>query len=301
MNNELELQPQQMVPLTANEVRAQVNRIQEVMKSVMQENQHYGKIPGAGDKPTLLKAGAEKLMMTFRLAPEVEVEPIFLSDGIGYRVKVNLKTMDGRFVGSGVGECSSLEEKYKWREVVCQQEWDETAPDQRRSKWKKGYKNNPPFSVKQIRTNPSDLANTILKMAKKRALVDATLTTLGASDIFTQDIEDMDPSQFGNRSQATASTPPSPPPASSERKEPPRKSDGTGTISEPQQKRLFAMAKEHEVSLDDVKTFLEENFQIHSTKEVKREHYDDIIRWIELGGYLRTEEADTYPEPGSEG
>jgi len=93
----------------------------------------------------------------------------------------------------------------------------------------------------------------------------------------------------------------SPPPASSERREPPRKSEGAGTISEPQQKRLFAMAKEHKVSLDDVKTFLGENFQIHSTKEIKREHYDDIIRWIELGGYLRTEESDTYPEPGSEG
>lgn len=295
MNNELELQPQQMAPWTANEVRAQVNRIQEIMKSVMQENTHFGKIPGAGDKPTLLKAGAEKLMLTFRLAPEVEVEPTFLSDGIGYRVKVNLKTIDGRFVGSGVGECSSLEEKYKWREVVCQEEWDETAPDQRRTKWKKGAYGKASFSVRQVRTNPSDLANTILKMAKKRALVDATLTTLGASDIFTQDIEDMDPSQFGNRSQASASPPPSPPPASSER---------TGRISEPQQKRLFAMSREHGISLDDMKTFLNENFNIASTKEIKREHYDDIIRWIEQGGSFKTGEdegSDGYPEPGSEG
>jgi hypothetical protein len=37
------------------------------------------------------------------------------------------------------------------------------------------------------------MANTVLKMAKKRALVDAVLTVLGASDIFTQDIEDMEP------------------------------------------------------------------------------------------------------------
>lgn len=296
MSNELELQSQQTVPLTANEVRAQVNRIQEVMKGVMQEGQHFGKIPGAGDKPTLLKAGAEKLMMTFRLAPEVEVEPLFLADAIGYRVKVNLKTMDGRFVGSGVGECSSLEEKYKWREVICQQEWDETPPDQRRMKWKKGYGEKPPFSIRQVRTNPADQANTILKMAKKRALVDATLTTLGASDIFTQDIEDMDPSQFGNRHQAS-----SPPPAS-EKKEPPRKSENAGTISEPQQKRLFAMAKEHGVSLDDVKTFLDENFQIKSTKEIKREHYDSVIGWIERGGYITSpEDSDMYPEPGSEG
>jgi len=54
--------------LTAKEVRAQVNLVQEVMKAVMQNGTHYGKIPGCGDKPTLLKPGAEKLASTFRLA-----------------------------------------------------------------------------------------------------------------------------------------------------------------------------------------------------------------------------------------
>src|SRR6185369_6401125 len=43
----------------------------------------------------------------------------------------------------------------------------------------------------QVRTNPADVANTILKMAKKRGLVDAILTVTAASDIFTQDIEDL--------------------------------------------------------------------------------------------------------------
>ena len=192
MSSELEITPQNHAPMTAVDIRAQVNRIQEVMRSVMQDGQHYGKIPGAGDKPTLLKAGAEKLIMTFRLAPETEVEPLFLEGGIGYRVKVKLLTFDGRFVGSGVGECSSLEEKYKWRGAVCDEEFDETPVDQRRIKYSKKY-DNKVSKIKQVRTNPHDQANTILKMAKKRALVDATLTTLGASDIFTQDIEDMDP------------------------------------------------------------------------------------------------------------
>jgi hypothetical protein len=36
----------------------QVKIIQDVMKSVMQEGQHYGVIPGCVDKPTLLKPGA---------------------------------------------------------------------------------------------------------------------------------------------------------------------------------------------------------------------------------------------------
>ena len=39
--------------------------------------------------------------------------------------------------------------------------------------------------------NPADHYNTVLKMAKKRALVDAVLTSTAASDIFTQDLEEI--------------------------------------------------------------------------------------------------------------
>ncbi|MDA8110868.1 MAG: hypothetical protein M0T83_00255 [Nitrospiraceae bacterium] len=262
-------------PMTAIDIRAQVNRIQEVMRSVMQDGQHYGKIPGAGDKPTLLKAGAEKLIMTFRLAPETEVEPLFLEGGIGYRVKVKLLTFDGRFVGSGVGECSSLEEKYKWRGAVCDEEYEETPVDQRRIKFSKKY--GKVEKIKQVRTNPHDQANTILKMAKKRALVDATLTTLGASDIFTQDIEDMDPETLGRQS-----SPPSTPTQNGSEK----KTEGTFTtpddqyISDPQRKRLFAIARENGVSTEDIKAHLG-NLGIKSSNEILKSQYDGIIAWIE--------------------
>lgn len=262
-------------PMTAIDIRAQVNRIQEVMRSVMQDGQHYGKIPGAGDKPTLLKAGAEKLIMTFRLAPETEVEPLFLEGGIGYRVKVKLLTFDGRFVGSGVGECSSLEEKYKWRGAVCDEEYEETPVDERRIKFSKKY--GKVEKIKQVRTNPHDQANTILKMAKKRALVDATLTTLGASDIFTQDIEDMDPETLGRQS-----SPPSTPTQNGSEK----KTEGAFTtpddqyISDPQRKRLFAIARENGVSTEDIKAHLA-NLGIKSSNEILKSQYDGIIAWIE--------------------
>lgn len=275
MSTELEIAPQNHAPMTALDIRAQVNRIQEVMRSVMQDGQHYGKIPGAGDKPTLLKAGAEKLIMTFRLAPETEVEPLFLEGGIGYRVKVRLLTFDGRFVGSGVGECSSLEEKYKWRGAVCDEEYEETPVDQRRMKFSKKY--GKVEKIKQVRTNPHDQANTILKMAKKRALVDATLTTLGASDIFTQDIEDMDPETLGRPS----SPPPTQPQNGSE-----KKTEGTFTtpedqyISDPQRKRLFAIARENGVSTEDIKAHLA-NLGIKSSNEILKSQYGGIIAWIE--------------------
>ena len=47
------------LPLTATDMRRRVNLIQEVMKAVMKEGVHYGKVPGCGDKPTLLKPGVK--------------------------------------------------------------------------------------------------------------------------------------------------------------------------------------------------------------------------------------------------
>ena len=173
---------------TALEIRAQVNRIQEVMEAVMQDGQHYGVVPGCGNKPTLLKPGAEKLMMTFRLAVDPEVEDLGDPFTRRYRVKTRVTSqLNGVFLGTGVGECASDEEKYAWREAVCQAEYDATDPSLRRQKWKKGVSE----PINQVHTNPADVANTILKMAKKRSLVDAILTVTAASDIFSQDYEDL--------------------------------------------------------------------------------------------------------------
>ena len=57
--------------LGVEEVIAQVQKIQLVMEKVMTEGEHYGVIPGT-NKPTLLKPGAEKLLLTFRFDPQYE-------------------------------------------------------------------------------------------------------------------------------------------------------------------------------------------------------------------------------------
>lgn len=192
--SELVLMQQQAVAnygersLTAADVRAQVNLIQDVMRSVMLDGTHYGKIPGTQSK-SLYKAGAEKLMATFRLAGKPVVEDLSRDGEVHYRVTVNLLSAGGQFLGAGIGECSSREEKYAWRAMICQAEFDATPENQRRVKFAK-YQGNVE-QKKQVRTNPADVANTILKMAKKRAQVDAVITVTAASDIFTQDIEDM--------------------------------------------------------------------------------------------------------------
>ena len=173
----------------AAQMRANVNLIQEVMQAVMKKDTHYGVIPGT-PKPSLWKPGAEKLLMTFRIASDTTIEDLSTGDEARYRVKRRGMTASGLFVGEGIGEASSNEEKYKWRRAVCDEEWAATPEDRRREKWGKGQ-DGKGYKTRQVRTNIADVANTILKMADKRAYVALALNVTAASDIFTQDIEDL--------------------------------------------------------------------------------------------------------------
>uniref|UniRef100_A0A6M3L5H9 Uncharacterized protein n=1 Tax=viral metagenome TaxID=1070528 RepID=A0A6M3L5H9_9ZZZZ len=195
-------------------IKAQVTLIQDVMASVMRKDEHYGVIPGCGDKPTLLQPGAQKLIMTFRLVPDPEVEVIDLENPMvlghrEYRVKVKLSTQNGIFLGAGVGSCSTMEGKFRYRkaDIVCP-ECGKAAIIKGKAEFgggwicyekkggckKKWTDAESPFgniTEKAEHDNPADYYNTCEKMAYKRALVSATLTVTAASDIFTQDVEDM--------------------------------------------------------------------------------------------------------------
>lgn len=200
-----------LAPLTARDIRAQVNLIQEVMKEVMTDGVHFGKVPGCGDKPTLLQPGAHKLMMTFRLVPDPEMTIVEMDRGHReVRCKVKIYSQGGVLLGAGVGTCSTLEGKYRYRtgpveftdKPVPREYWDlrSTNPAKAKAMLGEGMtakKNDAGAWVcarqgeKVEHDNPADYYNTVEKMAYKRALVSATLTVTAASDIFTQDIEDM--------------------------------------------------------------------------------------------------------------
>lgn len=203
--------------LTAGEVVAQGQKIQEVMRAAMKADEDYGIIPGTSRKdkdgnekakPTLLKPGAEKLLLLFRLAPTFEIEKT--CDGEHREIFVRCKLthiISGDFVGEGVGECSTRESKYAWRQAdrrcpKCEQPaifkskkdggwfcWDKKggcgaqfrSGDQAIEGQEIGRKPNPDLA---------DTYNTVTKMACKRALVMAVLNTTGASFLFTQDLED---------------------------------------------------------------------------------------------------------------
>lgn len=166
------------------DIISHVATVQEVMRAVMKKDVHFGVIPGT-DKPTLLKPGAEVLCMAFRIADSYQVEDLSEGNTVRYRVTcIGTHQTTGTTLGTGMGEASSGEEKYKWRKA-WDDEFDATPENLRRIK--KGK-----YTTKQVRTEPADLANTILKMANKRAKMAMVLNVTAASDCFTQDLEDMD-------------------------------------------------------------------------------------------------------------
>ena len=174
---------------SAVEIRQRVNLVQEVMQGIMKKDTHYGTIPGT-PKPTLYKPGAEVLCVTFRVAQEYQIEDLSTPEMARYWVTcIGVHQTTGIKLGEGVGECSSGEEKYKWRGAICPEEFDLTPENMRRVKFSK-YRGSVEKKA-QVRTEAADLANTVLKMACKRAMIAMTLNVTAASDIFTQDIEDL--------------------------------------------------------------------------------------------------------------
>lgn len=187
---------EQAMPLES--LAAQVRLIQAVMSTLMKEGEHYGKIPGT-EKPTLLKPGAEKLCLLFRLGPSYEIiREVRDRDFIAYTIECKLFHIpSSTLIASGIGSCNSRESKYRFRSQNTGKEvpkayWDKKdpsllggpqfSPRKKDGKW---------VIYEQIENdNPWDLDNTIIKMACKRALVAAVLNATAASDIFTQDLED---------------------------------------------------------------------------------------------------------------
>lgn len=132
-----------------------IHAFQQVIQQAVKPGHDIGIIPGT-DKPSLLKPGAEKIVMMMGLSSRYEIMDKVEDYDKGffsYNVKCVL-SRNNYDICEGVGNCNSRESKY-------------------------------------AKADPYSIANTILKMAKKRAYVDAALSVASLSDIFTQDLEDM--------------------------------------------------------------------------------------------------------------
>lgn len=267
--------------------------VMEVMNQVMHEGEHYGTIPGCGDKKVLLKPGAEKLGMTFRLKPRFDVTTREYP-GMHREYYVKCILSDGT---EGVGTCSTLEAKYRYRsgERKCPKcgrntiitgkaeygggficfakrggcgakfaDTDKTITDQ-------------PLG-KVEHENPADYWNTCLKMGKKRAHVDAIITATACGDIFTQDLEEMQ--------EAAGGIAPEPAP----RKAPPKTAEQPKTQA-PEPKTASVPAKEP-------KTFTEhlEACKAALLKELSEDAHAEAWELFRKNGWImENEDLDAAP------
>lgn len=196
------------------EVEKQQRRLlNEFVRECMTAGTDFGVIPGT-DKPTLLKPGAEKLVDLFRCTPEFILEKDVTDFEAGmfyYRFKVRIfSEAAGRVLAEGVGSANSREGRYRWRNggrkcPKCQKETIIPGKEEYGGGWlcfakkggcggkyKKGDASIEGQQVGRIENEDiADLDNTILKMAKKRALVDGAIALARCSDLFTQDMEDL--------------------------------------------------------------------------------------------------------------
>lgn len=293
---------------TAQMIAAQRDAIVKLMRDVMKKDVDYGTIPGT-PKPTLYKAGAEKLLSMFRLVGKPVVDDLSTPDMIRYQVHFVISDANGNVVGEGIGEASSAEAKYQWRRAICAEEFESFPADRKRTKWKKGQSG--PYTELQVRADMEDIANTVLKMAKKRSMLDAVLTVTAASDVFSQDLEDLKDIGLDTASEqgivdagGNAGTPPAeikkkeqPEPAQSgnglfdgQQKQPatqqqrpasaPAPSRGK-SVSEAQGRRFYAIARQHGWENSAINDYLQRAFGVRKSDEIPADQYEKAIAWAE--------------------
>lgn len=190
---------------------ARKQAIDGLVESVMTKDVHYGKVPGCGKKPALLKPGAEALCVAFNCRPEPVTTYVALpNDHREYRTTCRLIYIPtGQVVGEASATCTTMESKYRFRTgpkastgvQVPREYWDIRKANPKKAQellggagfmfqkeddgkyyiWEKaeGVEN----------PNIADTYNTIVRIAEKRALVAVTLIAFGVSDKFTQEPE----------------------------------------------------------------------------------------------------------------
>lgn len=217
---------QTVVPqVGAGQLVERLDMIRDAQARAMIVDVDYGKVPGT-DKPALLKPGAEKLSVMFQL--DVQIANVKHWSGDHLTVEshaIVYHSPTGARLAGGEGICTTRERKYAWRKQhrVCPKCGADAVIKGKEEYgggwlcWKKrdgcGAKFEEGADVIESQPvgeieNPDlpDTWNTIVKMAQKRARVDAILAATGASALFSQDVEDA-----GGRSAAEPPGPAGPP------------------------------------------------------------------------------------------
>lgn len=260
-----------LMAMRLGEMKQKLELVQKFFKDIMIKDVDYGVIPGT-PKPTLYKPGAEKLceLYNFAIVIAEKEEDKDLKTGY-YRAKLLIRLVHrgtNTLIAEGTGEANVYESKYRWRWVYerdLPRGVDKDSLVYKEFEGKSG-------TYKKYRVENADLYdqwNTVLKMAKKRALVDATLSATRSSGIFSQAEDELDAWIDGETHNELEEQPPARP----SQTQPQRQQQRQGTqnnrgssqgqargpanpnapASDPQKKAIFGAARGKGLSGDDVK------------------------------------------------
>lgn len=194
--------------------------LEQFVNEILIADVDYGFIQGYG-KPTLLKGGAEKICNFYHLIPKVEVMSRVDDYNLPFfsrEVKITLyESANNTVRAEGLGACNSMEAKYR-------------------------------------REDAYSLQNTILKVAKKRSLIDAVLNVSTLSSRFTQDIEDIEALE------------------------------GAITVKKPitmkQYKYISDLIKNNGISREEYYELLSKEFQVESLKQMDSAQVSQLIKLL---------------------
>lgn len=253
-NNLIVLKPEDRVEfsyvpefaITMNEARERINMLQSFVKEMMISKVDYGFIPNC-DKPSLFKSGAEKLCDIFGFSKQIEILNRVEDWDKGlfhYEVKTILKNKrTGIIEAEGIGSCNTKERKY-------------------------------------IKQDSYSIINTILKMAKKRAFVDAVLSATRSSGIFTQDIEELDDENFiiapkKARVNKTTKT------TINKSKEIMIKA-----ITKSQQTQIVLTLNKNKIPIEYAKELMQERYKVDESKKLTTEQADEFIDLLKCSSII---------------
>jgi len=166
-----------------------IKAFQSLVRKSLVPDHDYGVIPGT-PKPSLWKPGAEKLCKLLSLSDSYIVEDKVEDWDHGffaYTIRCELRNIsDGNLIAQGLGSCNSREARYRYRWCFGSEVPSHIDKESLATKHIKTRKGNKATMYRVENDDPYSLVNTLLKMAKKRAMVDATLSAGRLSDIFSQ-------------------------------------------------------------------------------------------------------------------
>jgi hypothetical protein len=226
----------QVVPefvITMNDAKERIRMLQEFVREMMKEGIDYGVVPGC-NKPSLLKSGAEKLCDIFGFSKQLEVTNRVEDWEKGffhYEIKaILISKRTGIVEAEGIACCNNREKKFKSQDAYS-------------------------------------IVNTIVKMAKKRALVDAVLSATRSSGIFTQDVEDFICDHSPVIKVATPVVQSYVSSSSVARKE--------------QLRSIFLLVEQKSIPIDKMKALLQNRYRVLESKSLTEPQADDLIALLE--------------------